>query len=112
MDKKIADKLISMLDDEIATLHKAKEEIRLSVNGKSAKADEGPYARVSETTRRIHEVLLETGKSMTPKELHTMIESKGIQIEHARMRQTLHQNKKRLFISPKRGVWKARKLDQ
>ena len=112
MDRKVADKLISMLDDEIASLQRAKVEILQSVNGKSGKTDEGPYARVSDSTRQVHEVLLEAGKSMSPKELHNLLVSKGIEIEHTRMRQILHQNKKRLFSSRKRGIWKARPVDQ
>jgi hypothetical protein len=112
MEKKIAEKLISMLDDEISSLQRAKAEILKSVNDGTEKAEEGPYARISTNTQKIHEVLLEAGRGMSPKELHALLIEKGVDIEQARMRQILHQNKKKYFQSVKRGVWKARVVEK
>jgi len=118
MDKKTADELIAVLQEKIALLQSGCEEIRKMVDGGVTDADsttdgsDEAYGRVSENTRKVHEVLLASGRSMSPKSLHTLLKEQGLEIDHNRMRQILHQNKKRLFVSRRRGLWKARPIDQ
>jgi len=111
MDKKTADRLLAVLDAEIALLQRGREEILQLVNGSTLRHAEGPLARVGEPVKKVYQALLNAGRKMSPKELFDLLVKSGAEIDQSRMRQILHQHKDKLFESPKRGVWRAKVLN-
>jgi hypothetical protein len=116
MDRKTADKLIAVLDAEIALLQKGRTEIlQLVPDAKSREKTDDRFNNspqsllngVGKPVQTLYRVLSESGEKMTAKEMKQKVAEQGIDIAIPRLRQILHQYKGRLFKAPKRGIWTA-----
>jgi len=120
MDAETAKELIALIDSKIVRLQQSKKEIlELAAKNKgqidlimpdipSVHTSNG----ASETTKQVYEVLLATGKILSPKELFDELKDKGFNIPDSRVRQVLMRWKNRLFKTPRRGQWKAIKQEK
>ena len=104
--------LLTIIDSRIVRFQKLKQTItNLLIDNRKQIDDMTDFPLIahqaSETTIKVHTILLKTNRVLSLKEIFEELEKEGIHLSDPRTRQILMRWKGRLFHSPKRGLWEA-----